>query len=201
MRNPCALLLLCAAACTSKGSEAAARTVDTIAQRDSVAGIAAATMKEDHVIGLLERTHAADSAIGMLAALRGSAPEVKEFGRMIVREHQALKKEAVAVAHGLNFAPSAPPVPPDSPPVEMLAHLQAAPPGLTWDQAYLEYAIAVHRSAMENSARALAATKSPETRRFIQRSVPILQKHLDKASSLHQTLSKAQEAPAPKPTP
>ena len=198
MRIPGALLLVCAAACSANGSEAATRTVDTVAQRDSVAALAAATMKENHVVGLLEMTHAADSAIGMLAAAKGTSPDVKDFGRMIVREHQALRKEALGVAQGLRFSASQPPVPPDAPPTEMLAHLQTAPPGLTWDQAYLEYAIAMHRSAMENSARALAATKSPDTRRFIQRSVPILQKHLDKATSLHKALSKAEVAPTPK---
>ena len=198
MRIPCALLLACAAACTSKGSEAAARSVDTIAQRDSVAGVAAGTMREDHVIGLLQQTHAADSAIGVLASVKGTAPEVKDFGRMIVREHQALKKEALAVAQGLRFAPNNPPVPPDAPPAEILANLQTAAPGMTWDLAYLEYAMAMHRSAMENSARALAATRSPDTRKFIERSVPILQKHLDKAASLHKTLSKAQGAASPK---
>jgi putative membrane protein len=172
--------------------------VDTVAQRDSVAGVAAGTMREDHVIGLLQQTHAADSAIGALAAVKGTAPEVKDFGRMILREHQALKKEALAVAQGLRFSPGNPPVPPDAPPADMLTHLQAAQPGTTWDLAYLEYAMAMHRSAMENSARALAATKSPETRTFIERSVPILQKHLDKAASLHKALSKTQTAAPPK---
>jgi hypothetical protein len=33
-------------------------------------------------------------------------------------------------------------------------------------------------------ARALAATKSPATREYIEKSVPILQKHIDKAKSL-----------------
>jgi predicted outer membrane protein len=194
MKKPCALLLVCAAACTSKGSEAVARQVDTVAQRDSIAGVAAGTMSEDQVVGLLQLTHAADSAIGALASVKGTALEVKDYGRMIVREHQALKREALAVAEGLRMAASSPLVMPDTPPMEMLGHLQDGPAGTTWDLAYLEYATAMHRSAMENSARALAATKSPETKQFIRRSVPIIQKHLDKAISLHKALTKAQEA-------
>jgi putative membrane protein len=191
MRNPCALLLMCAVACTSQGSEAAERQADTVARRDSIAAVAAATMNEDQAIGLLEQTHAADSALGALASAKGSTVEIKEFGRMILREHHALKREVLAMAQGLRLTPSEPRVAPDAPPPEMLEQLHAGTPGVGWDHAYIEYAIAMHQSAMENSARALAASRSPETKRFIQRSVPIIQKHLDKAVSLRKTFSKA----------
>ena len=194
MRNPCALLLMCAVACTSQGSEAAERREDTVARRDSIAAVAAATMSEDQAIGLLEQTHAADSALGALAAARGSTTEVKEFGRMILREHHALKREALSMAQGLRLTPRTPRVAPDAPPAAMLEHLQSGSSGLRWDQAYIEYAIAMHQSAMENSARALAASRSPETKRFIERSVPIIQKHLDKAVSLRKTISQADTA-------
>ena len=182
---------MCAVACTSQGSEAAARQEDTVARRDSIAAVAASTMSEDQAIGLLEQTHAADSAVGALASAKGTTVEVKEFGRMILREHHALKREALAMAQGLRLTPREPRAAPDAPPAEMLELLQSGTPGVGWDQAYIEYAIAMHQSAMENSARALAASRSPETKRFIERSVPIIQKHLDKAVSLRKTLSQA----------
>lgn len=199
MRNLCALLFLSAiAGCASQGSEAAEQQPDTTAQRDSIAAVAAATMREEHVVGLLEQTHAADSALGALGALKGSTSEIKDFGRMILREHHALRRDAIAIAHALGTTPAAPQVAPDEPPGEMRKQLETLNAGPIWDQAYLEYAIVLHQSAMENSARALAATRHAASREFIEKSVPILQKHLDKASVMLKSLQQSSPAVAPK---
>jgi hypothetical protein len=52
---------------------------------------------------------------------------------------------------------------------------------------------------MENTARALAATPSQrsEVTALIKKSVPILQKHIDKALSLRKTTAKTQTAARP----
>ena len=192
MRIIAALLLCAGAACTSQGSEAAERREDTSGRRDSVAGVAAASMNDASALGLLSLTHAADSALGVLGATGGSATEVKEFGRMILREHASLRREAAGAARGLGIELETPRVPPDDAPAGMRESLMAAPPRTnTWDQAYIAYAIAMHEAAMENTARALAATQRPEVRAYIERSVPILQKHLDRAKTLQERLANA----------
>ena len=188
MRIACALFLVCAVAgCTSRGSEAAERQADS-ARRDSIAAVAAASMNEPQVMGLLEHIHAADSALGALGAARGSTTDLKEFGRMILREHRALRVESGAVARNQGVTPAPPTVPPDSPPPAIGERLTAGASSAAWDQSYLDYAIAMHESTMENLARALAATKSDSTKKLIRRSVPIIQKHLDKAKSLRRML-------------
>ena len=141
-------------------------------------------MTEPTVLGLLDATHAADSALGFMAVTKASTLEMKEFGRMILREHHALRREVQQAANGLHLTVESPSVEPDAPPPAMRQALETGPVGPAWDYAYLEYAIAMHRSAKENAARALAATKSPEIRVFIERSVPILEKHLLKAQAL-----------------
>ena len=197
MRITAALLLCAVAACTSQGSEAAERREDTSGRRDSVAGVAAATMNDASALGLLRLTHSADSALGALGAISGASTEIKEFGRMILREHASLGREAAGVARDLGIAIESPRIPPDEAPADMRAGVMSAPTGtVTWDIAYLGYAIAVHEAAMENTARALAATGRAEIRTYIERSVPILQKHLDRAKTLQERLSKG--APATK---
>jgi putative membrane protein len=190
---PLAGLTACAlAACGSRGSEAAEYRADTTGRRDSVAAVAAASMSEGAVIGMLEQTHAADSALGALGASKGSVSEVKDFGRMIMREHRALRKDAGDLARKTGIVSESPRVPPDEPPTIIRDSLNAGTPGAAWDRTYLSYAIAMHESAMENSARALAATRQPDVKEFIVKSVPILQKHLDKARHLR----RAAKAPA-----
>ena len=201
MRMVGALLALYAAtACTPPGSEAVAREADTTGRRDSIAAVAAATMDEAQVLGLLGHVHASDSALGSLGASAGSTREIMDFGSMISREHHALHRDLDHLAEGLRLTPTLPRVAPDSAPSSFSENLNASQAGAGWDRVYVEYAIAVHEAAMENTARALAATKSPATRDYIRKSVPILQKHLDKARSLHQALAKAQPGSAPAST-
>lgn len=195
MRFTAALLPGVVMACTSGGTEAAERADDTSGRRDSVAGVAAASMNDASALELLRMTHSADSALGALGASMGSATEVQEFGRMILREHTSLARDAQGVGRELGVTLVAPTVPPDDAPPGMREGLMAAGRGTNWDQAYLGYAIAMHDAAMENTARALAASRSAEVRAFVERSVPILQKHIDRAKTLQERLMKGQPPP------
>ena len=205
MRHCCALVLCAVTACASKGSEAAEQT-DTTGRRDSIAAVAAASMNEPQVLGLLEHVHLTDGQLGALGGQGGSTLDMRNFGLMIQREHQALERDVREVAEGLRLTAQRPSVAPDEAPATFRANVDSSPAGVPWDLAYVEYTIAAHEASLENTARALAATKSPAVREYIRKSIPILQKHLDKAHSLQQTLVKAQPArtstsPSPSPTP
>jgi putative membrane protein len=195
MRFCCALVLCAVAACASQGSEAAEQ-MDTTGRRDSIAAVAAAAMNEPQVLGLLEHVHVSDGQLGALGGNAGSTLDIRNFGLMIQREHQALERDIRQVAEGLRLAAQRPTVSPDEAPATFRANVDSSPGGAAWDLAYVEYTIAAHEASLENTARALAATKSPAVREYIRKSVPILQKHLDKARSLQQSLVKAQPARA-----
>lgn len=175
--------LVLVAGCSTAETDAAPRD-DSAGRRDSVAGVAAATMREEHVIGLLALDNAADSAIGSLGYARASTRAIKDFGIMISREHMVLRRDALGLARDLNVGVAEPPVPPAAAPAHIRTILDSAAAGAAWDRAYLALAIAVHEASLENLARAYAATKSPEVRKYIDRSAPIIQKHLEKAKRL-----------------
>lgn len=175
------------AGCSTPESDAAQRD-DSAGRRDSVAAVAAASMREEHVIGLLALDHAADSAIGSLGFARGGRRDIKDFGIMISREHMALRRDVLRMAADLGIGLGAPPVPPAAAPAHLRAILDSAAAGTAWDRAYLELAIAAHEASLENLARAYAATGSPEVKKYIDRSAPIVQKHLEKAKRLQSAL-------------
>jgi len=177
------------AACSTAESDAAIRD-DTAGRRDSVAAVAAATMSEEHVIGLLALDNAADSAIGSIGYAKASTRDIKDFGIMISREHMSLRRDVIGMARDLTLGVGEPPAPPAAPPAHLRAILDSAPAGPSWDRAYLNLAIAAHEASLENLARAYAATKSPEIRKYIDRSAPIIQKHLEKAKRLQGTNAK-----------
>jgi putative membrane protein len=174
---------VCVAACSTAESDAVVRD-DSAGRRDSIAAVAASTMGEEQVIGLLALDNAADSAIGSMGYARASTREIKDFGIMISREHMSLRRDVLGVARGLNLGVGEPPVPPAAAPAHLRAMLDSAPAGAAWDRAYLALAIAAHEASLENLARAYAATKSPDLKKYIDRSAPIIQKHLEKAKRL-----------------
>ncbi len=183
-------VLVLLAACSTAESDAVVRD-DSAGRRDSVAAVAASTMSEEHVVGLLALDNAADSAIGSIGYNRGSTREVKDFGIMISREHMSLRRDVLGMARDLNLGVGEPAAPPAAAPAHLRAILDSAAAGAAWDRAYLELAVAAHEASLENLARAYAATKSPELKKFIDRSAPIIQKHLEKAKRLQQTATKA----------
>ena len=177
------LALALVASCSTSQSDAAVRD-DSAGRRDSVAAVAASTMSEEHVIGLLALDASADSTVGSIGYARGSTREIKDFGIMISREHMALRRDALRIAADLNLGVGEPPAAPASAPAHLRAILDSAAAGAAWDRAYLDLAVAQHEASLENLARAYAATKSPEIKSFIDRSAPIIQKHLEKAKRL-----------------
>jgi len=151
--------------------------------------VAAATMDESQVLGLLSAINATDSALGALGSAKGSTPAVKEFGRMVAREHHGLRKEVDELAGQLGIQPSPPSAAPDAPPPGTLDRLASGASGADWDRAYLDYSLAAHAASMENAARALAATRRAQTRELVAKAVPILQKHADKARTLRRSIA------------
>jgi putative membrane protein len=189
MRNAFwALVLL--AGCSTAESDAAPRD-DSAGRRDSIAAVATASMREEHVIGLLALANAADSAIGSMGYARGGTRELKDFGIMISREHMALRRDVLRMAADLKLGAAEPPVAPAAAPAHLRAMLDSAAAGSAWDRAYLDLAIAAHEASLENLARAYAATRSPEIRKYIDRSAPIIQKHLEKAKRLQKAAASA----------
>jgi putative membrane protein len=178
----CAVIMT-SAGCGSRADSATVRN-DTAGRFDSVAAVAAASMDESAVFGLLDQVNAADSAVGALGAQRATATDVRDFGRMITREHHALRRDAIDLARRLGLAPTPPAVAPDAPAPDVRQQLESDSATAAWDRRYLDYAAAVHASALENAARALAATHQAEVKAYVSNLVPILQKHLDKATAL-----------------
>ena len=181
--------LVFVAGCSTAESDAAVRD-DSAGRLDSVAAVAAASMREEHVIGLLALAHSADSAIGSIGYASASTREIKDFGIMISREHMMLRRDALGIGRNLNLGIGEPPVAPAAAPAHLRTALDSAQAGRAWDRAYLDLAVAAHEASLENLARAYAATKNAEIKSYIDRSAPIIQKHLERAKRLQQSNAK-----------
>jgi putative membrane protein len=189
------LLGVCAlgAACSKGGSK-----MDSAAMADSAAKAAAAAappppaavvLTDANIFALLDEVNAADSAGGSVAATKGTAASVKEFGRTMMKDHHALRKGAQDLAKKLNITP-APPANDTLPASakKMAESLNAQPKNGAWDKAYIDNEVAVHQAVLALLSAAQAAAQDTSLKAAIVKAQPLVQGHLTKAQDIQSKL-------------
>jgi putative membrane protein len=188
------LLGVCAlsAACSKGGSK-----VDSAAMADSAAQAAAAAtpapvavvLTDANIFALLDEANAADSAAGSIAATKGTAASVKEFGRLMMKDHHTLRKGAQDLAKKLNITPAAPSN--DTLPAaaqRMADALNAQPKGAAWDKTYIDGEVAAHQAVLALLTTAESAAQDTSLKSAIGKAKPAIQGHLDKAQAIQTKL-------------
>ena len=184
-------LMLALAAC---GVLAAACMQDDTAVTDTAAGAVATpapatpstpTLTDANIVYILDQANASDSARGKLAETKGTDAEVKQFGRMMMGEHHALRLSGANLASRLGVTPT-PPAADDS---EAMAKaemdsLTAMPKGRAWDKAYIDYEVTFHQAVLDKATQALGAAQNAELKTLIEGAAPVIQKHLDMAKQI-----------------
>jgi putative membrane protein len=197
-RTPIALACAAAlvAAC-SKGDKSAdsARTTDSATAAASAtpapgpATPAAPALSDANILAYLDAANMADSAGGSMAASKGTSPQVKAFGRDMMRDHHAMRVAGQDLAKKLNITPT--PAANDTTAANasrMADSLNAQARGAAWDKAYIDHEVAMHESVLSNAQTALGATQNAELKNLIQKAAPTVQKHLDNAKQIQSKL-------------
>src|SRR3954452_9729139 len=101
------------------GSETATMPADTTASATSATPTASAPaeLSDANIVALLDHANAADSTAGALAATKATNPAVKQFAKLMMSEHHALRKQRADLAKKLKVTPE----PPVTDPVSRLA--------------------------------------------------------------------------------
>jgi len=169
---------------TATGAPAAGATTGASAN----AG-ASATLSDPNIVAILDQANAADSARGRLAETKGTSADVKNFGRMMIGEHHALRLQGQQLAKKLNVTPQPPPNDQSEAQAKTeLDSLTAMPKGKAWDKAYIDYEVNYHQQLLQTATKALDAAQNQELKDLIKKAAPVVQKHLDRAKQLQQKL-------------
>jgi putative membrane protein len=197
-RTPLALASAVAlvAAC-SKGDKTAdsARATDSSAvAATSTAAMtpaapAAPAMSDANIFGFLDAANVADSAAGSVAAAKGTAADVKSFGRDMMRDHHALRKGGQDLAKKLSITPEAGAG--DNTATAEAAwkdSLNSMPRGAAWDKAYITHEVAVHEKVLSTAQTATGATQNAEIKGMIEKAAPNIQAHLEHAKQIQSKL-------------
>jgi putative membrane protein len=193
------LMLPLITACNKTGDEAPGGTRADTAVGTAAAGAQGAVnsltvgggMSDPNIFYALDAVNMGDSAKGAIAATKGTSAEVRDFAKMMVRDHHTLRQQGQDLAKRLAAQPTPPPG--DSLPAKLdsaLSRLNAAEKGRDFDKAYIDHEVGAHREALTILVSAMSITQNSEIKNLIQKTAPIVQAHLDKAEAIQKDLQK-----------
>jgi putative membrane protein len=151
---------------------------------------AAGKLTDANIVALLDETNAADSSAGALAVTKATSAQVKQFAKLMMSEHHALRLQGQQLVKKLQITPA----PPANDPVAPLADqegsaLNSTPKGPQFDRTYIDHEVGVHRAVMDLLKKSKEAAQSDQLKDLIGKAEPMIQKHLDQAEQLQKQLS------------
>jgi putative membrane protein len=151
----------------------------------------ASAKKEGKIAGqdmkfMREMTQAnlAEVQAGKMAASKASSDEVKKYGKHMVDDHSKALSEnrSLAKAKGLQ-APSQP----AKKHQEAMKKLEKEK-GESFDKAFMQQMVKDHEDALKLHQDAAKSAKDPQLKAAAEKAVPVIQKHLEEAKSIHSSL-------------
>ena len=193
---------LCTAATVAACSKGADATADSAKKADSTAAAAATAapatpppapaappLSDAVILGKLDADNVNDSTAGSMAVAKGTNASVKEFGRMMMKDHHAMRVEGMAVAKKANVTPETPNDADAAAEKAVGDSLTAAAKGAAWDKAFIDHAVDGHTKVLQFAQDAANATQNADIKAMIQKGTPTVQKHLDKAKEIQGKLA------------
>jgi putative membrane protein len=148
-------------------------------------------LSDANIVALLDEANAADSTAGALARTKATSKEVKDFAKLMMSEHHALRVQGQQLAKQLGVTPQ----PPANDPVKALADsetaaLQAAAKGAEFDKVYIDQEVKAHEAVLDLAGKAHDAADNEQLKALIEKAKPVIEKHLDQAKGIQDKLGK-----------
>jgi len=193
-----AVAALAIVACSKKESygtdttaSSSTTSADTSAMATGATGapVASGNWTDENIFALLDEANMADSAAGAVAATKGTASAVRDFGKRMMRDHHTLRAQGEALAKKLKITPA----PPSDDPVMQAGQkhmdvLNSTAKGKDFDKAYIDGEVDIHKAVLEIATKAAGQTQNAQLKFLIQKAAPAIQAHLDLAESIQKSL-------------
>jgi putative membrane protein len=153
-------------------------------------GTPAAELDDPTIVAIFDAANTADIETGKLAAERGQAAEVREFGAMLARDHQQVRQIGRDLAKKLGVTPT-----PPKDDAGAKAHADAmtslrSKSGADFDRAFLQHEAAFHKSVIDAvQSTLLPAIRNEELRALVVKVTPAFQAHMLAAQNLEKKLA------------
>jgi putative membrane protein len=188
-----AITALAMTACAKKDNGA----VDTTAASSTISADTSASASsatsggwtDANIFALLDEANVADCAAGALAATKGTASAVRDYGKRMVRDHHTLRAQGEALAKKLKITPTPPG---DDTQIadaqKEMDTLNSTAKGKDFDKAYIDGQVEGHKKVLEVATKAFAQAQNTELKNLIQKATPTIKGHLDLAESVQKNL-------------
>ena len=166
------------------------KVADTSAGRN-VAAPSGAALSDANIVALLDEANMADSALGATALPKATRTDVKNFAKLMMGEHHALRVAGQSLAKKQGITPQMPADDPFTGAVQAeQSALGAAAKGHAFDSTYIAHEIGIHQAVIGWAGTAEAAAQNQPLKDLIKSAGPVLQKHLDRAQAIQKKLNK-----------
>ncbi|HUO60377.1 MAG TPA: DUF4142 domain-containing protein [Candidatus Acidoferrales bacterium] len=137
-------------------------------------------MADKHFVNKAAQGGLAEVELGQLAEQNGSSPAVKSFGERMVTDHTKANDELKSVAQQKGVTPPTTLDMHDKSTKERLSKLQ----GAEFDKAYMQNMVKDHEKDVAEFRKAAENAKDPDVKAFAQKTLPVLEQHLQEARSV-----------------
>ena len=201
MRRAAALLgMLTLAACNGPDRN---RSETGAASTTADSGVATGEIRSDtalgnkpkltdaNIVALLDEANKADSTAGALASTKATNPAVKNFAKLMMSEHHALRLQGQQLAKQLKVTPEPVANDPLKPLVESeTTALKSTPKGAEFDRVYIEQEITAHKAVLDLADEAHDQAQNEQLKALIEKAKPVIEKHMDQAQQIQDELGK-----------
>jgi putative membrane protein len=141
------------------------------------------------IVAIFDAANSADIETGQLAMERGASKEVRDFGAMLVRDHQSVRQLGRDLAAKLHVTPTPPKDDPGAKThAEAVARLRTLS-GPAFDRAFLQHEAAFHKGVIDAvQTTLLPAIRNAEVRALVEQVAPAFQAHMRAAEDLERQL-------------
>ena len=186
--------MLAAAACARKDEKAADATAATKTAAATDTGAASSPAPpsgwtDANIFALLDEANAGDSTEGAIAATKGTSAQVREFGKLMMRDHHSMRVDGQTLSKKLGITPL--PSADDRSQSDLQKNtdmLNNTAKGKDFDKAYVDLQVEDHQSVLEKAIKAMAATQNAELKNLLQKAAPKVQDHLDRAEAIQKSM-------------
>lgn len=129
------------------------------------------------VLGKLHRSDQHEIEMGKQAQKNGNSKAVKDFGKMLVKDHTDADKKGAALAkkEKIDLTANTPP---------MGNEMATIPAGPDFDKKFAQAMLDDHKKDVAEMTQARDSTEDAQLKKLLTEVVPVLQKHLDTAQKI-----------------
>jgi putative membrane protein len=176
---------------TADSGMAATSKADSAATTSSSAGgePTNAPLSDANIVALISEANNAEIQAAQMAETKATNPSVRKFAQLMIQDHRQMQAQGDQVAKAISVTPQPPAN--DS----LAAHVQqeqsqlsSLAKGPDFDRAYINDQVADHQTVLAMLNQFDTQAQAPQLKTLIEKAIPKVQSHLDRAQKLQSTL-------------